>query len=78
MVTVRKNLELAVEKLDEARKEYKATGSTYSLIVNSSQIVCDLERLFFEAVNTKFFEDVGKTGNKAARFHKKLISEISL
>lgn len=78
MVAVRKNLELAVEKLDEARKEYKATGSTYSLIVNSSQIVRYLERLFLKAAHTKFFEDVGKTGNKATRFKKKLISEISL
>ena len=78
MVTVSKNLELAVEKLNQARKEYKTTRSTYSLIVNSSQIVDDLERLFFKAVNTEFSEAVRKTGSKATQFYQKLTSEISL
>ena len=78
MVTAKKNLDLATKKLEEARKEYKTTGSTYSLIVNSSQIVYGLERLFFGAANTKLFDEAIKTISKAESFQKKLTSEISL
>lgn len=60
----------------ELKKTYEIYGSTYSLIVDITEMMLDLLRIVQKAHGTEFYNKAKKLNNEGHEFRRKLISEI--